>query len=367
MWRWCSRSWASGGCAAALRRCSIAGSSRRRRCGAIWRTGPRDLTAAVACRPRRRAASRGCSPASRRPRRGSSTTARSGIRSSRCSPPTSGVCAAGRRAGRSTARAGQAAFRALIDRLRGYFLTQDGKPREQGLRRHRLHSGRLRLRRRLEAASSGGRGARAGDRGGRPRVPTRSERRPVARRLADLRRRAAPVPADARRARAARFLRRARAGGPAAEGDGRVRAQPVSGSRRATATCSSTSSRTPAARSGSSSPQLVRSWGEGLGAAADALAAVDLHRRRSQAVDLRLPRRRRRRCSTRRRRSSSGSGPTGDPRRAISVSFRAAPALLAFVNDVFGAIVEKAAGSRPTRFRYEGTRFRFPTTRSISG
>ncbi len=34
--------------------------------------------------------------------------------------------------------------------------------------------------------------------------------------------------------------------------------------------------------------QLVRSWGEGLGAAADALAALDLHRRRPQAVDLRF-------------------------------------------------------------------------------
>ena len=120
----------------------------------------------------------------------------------------------------------------------------------------------------------------------------------------------AAVPAHARGARAARFLRRARARGQAAEGHGRVRARAGCGSRRATGTCSSTNFRTPAVRSGSSSRQLVKSWGEGFGAASDAHPAVDLHRRRPQAVDLRFPRRRRRGASTRRRASSRRCGRT---------------------------------------------------------
>ena len=54
-WRWCSRSWASGGCAAAWRRCSIGGWWRRTRCAGFSQSGPRDLTAAtrVPRRPRR--------------------------------------------------------------------------------------------------------------------------------------------------------------------------------------------------------------------------------------------------------------------------------------------------------------------------
>ena len=50
MWRWCSRSWANGGCARGWRRCS----DRRLVAPALLRRyladGPRDLTAAVACR-----------------------------------------------------------------------------------------------------------------------------------------------------------------------------------------------------------------------------------------------------------------------------------------------------------------------------
>ena len=50
MWRWCSRSWANGGCAWGWRRCS----DRRLVAPALLRRyladGPRDLTAAVACR-----------------------------------------------------------------------------------------------------------------------------------------------------------------------------------------------------------------------------------------------------------------------------------------------------------------------------
>ena len=70
----------------------------------------------------------------------------------------------------------------------------------------------------------------------------------------------------------------------------------ASSSRRATSTCWSTSSRTPAARSGSWSSCSIRSWASGLRARRRATRALDLHRRRSQAVDLRLSRRRSRRA-----------------------------------------------------------------------
>ena len=94
--------------------------------------------------------------------------------------------------------------------------------------------------------------------------------------------------------------------------------------------------------------------------AGSAARADDLRRRRSQAVDLRLPRRRRRRPAAGRRRIA-GSGPTGDVRRAISPSFRAVPPLLAFTNDVCSTPSRR----RPTRadaFRYE-EHDRFPVRR----
>ena len=51
------------------------------------------------------------------------------------------------------------------------------------------------------------------------------------------------------------------------------------------------------------------------------------------------------------------------PRRAISVSFRSAPALLAFVNDVFGAIVgASGAGDRRDAFRYRRDAIGFRST-----
>ena len=62
------------------------------------------------------------------------------------------------------------------------------------------------------------------------------------------------------------------------------------------------------------------------------------------------------RCSTRQR-LRVGLREQDDPRRAISVSFRSRPRILAFVNDVFDAI-EKAP-ERADRFRYEETD-RFP-------
>ncbi len=108
--------------------------------------------------------------------------------------------------------------------------------------------------------------------------------------------------------------------------------------------------------------QLVKSWGEGFRRGRRCDPAVDLHRRRPQAVDLRVPRRRRRDGRRGRRRSSTRCGPDGSPRQAITVSFRSAPGILAFVNDVFAAIVDGEAASAAARrdaFRY-GERDRFP-------
>ena len=54
--------------------------------------------------------------------------------------------------------------------------------------------------------------------------------------------------------------------------------------------------------------------------------------------------------------------PDGSPRQAITVSFRSAPGILAFVNEVFAAIVDGEAASATARrdaFRY-GESDRFP-------
>ena len=126
MWRWCSRSWASGGCAPGWRRCSAAGWSPRACCGGTWRPVLADLTAAVACRARPRDRLALLRRRARRARGVSRNRAAGDSRSSRCWPATS----RGLDAGISFDRAsGQAAFRVLVDRLRGYFLTQEGKPR----------------------------------------------------------------------------------------------------------------------------------------------------------------------------------------------------------------------------------------------
>ena len=80
------------------------------------------------------------------------------------------------------------------------------------------------------------------------------------------------VPADARQARRARFLRRARAHAGAARAAWTSSRAAASSSSRAISTCWWTSSRTPAARSGSWSRELMSSWAEGAGARPTPLA-----------------------------------------------------------------------------------------------
>jgi hypothetical protein len=150
-------------------------------------------------------------------------------------------------------------------------------------------------------------------------------------------------------ARGARFCRRARTRRRPLEADGRV-AQPYR--LKAITTCSWTSFRIRAAHNGTSSSswsELARAW-----ASADALppsifivgdrkhsiygfrdAEVGLLEEAAQFV--------------------GGLRGGEDAQRAISVSFRSAPPLLAFVNDVFTAVQagEPASGRRPYAFRYD--------------
>jgi ATP-dependent helicase/nuclease subunit A len=98
---------------------------------------------------------------------------------------------------------------------------------------------------------------------------------------------------------------------------------------------------------------LVRSWGEGFGAAADALQpTIFLVGDRKQSI-----------YGFRDAEAAmleeaagfvAGLRPDGQPRQAISVSFRAVPELLAFVNDLFDEIARSTDASRRDAFRYSG-------------
>jgi ATP-dependent helicase/nuclease subunit A len=105
--------------------------------------------------------------------------------------------------------------------------------------------------------------------------------------------------------------------------------------------------------------QLVRSWGEGFGAADDAIApSIFIVGDRKQSIygfrdaDVALV--------DEAAEFIAGLRPAAHPRHAISVSFRSAPAILAFVNDLFGEIVRDGTGdTRKDGFRY-GEYDRFP-------
>ena len=109
---------------------------------------------------------------------------------------------------------------------------------------------------------------------------------------------------------------------------------------------------------------LIQSWGEGLGLAHHGPArAVGVHRRRPQAVDLRLPRRRRVGALAMPAAIWRGSGQGTDVRRSITRSFRSVTPLLAFVNDVC-ADIEKAP-ERADAFAY-GSDDQFPAGRDAA-
>ena len=113
--------------------------------------------------------------------------------------------------------------------------------------------------------------------------------------------------------------------------------------------------------------QLVKSWGEGFGAADDAIPpSIFIVGDRKQSIygfrdaDVAMV--------------DEAAGfvnelrPDGSPRQAITVSFRSAPAILAFVNDVFTSIVDgdaTNAAARRDAFRY-GDSDRFPAREGTS-
>ena len=111
--------------------------------------------------------------------------------------------------------------------------------------------------------------------------------------------------------------------------------------------------------------QLVRSWGEGFGAAADAIPpSIFIVGDRKQSIygfrdaDVGMV-------------DEAGLfidalRPDGSARQAITVSFRSAPGILAFVNDVFAAIVDADAttSARRDAFRY-GESDRFPVDETL--
>jgi ATP-dependent helicase/nuclease subunit A len=105
--------------------------------------------------------------------------------------------------------------------------------------------------------------------------------------------------------------------------------------------------------------QLVRSWGEGFGAADDALRpSIFIVGDRKQSIygfrdaDVAL--------MDEAAAFIQGLRPGGVPGRSIAVSFRAVPEILAFVNDVFAAIVGETTGEpRKDGFRY-AEQDRFP-------
>ena len=107
--------------------------------------------------------------------------------------------------------------------------------------------------------------------------------------------------------------------------------------------------------------QLVKSWGEGFGAAADAIPpSIFIVGDRKQSIygfrdaDVAMV--------DEAAAFIDALRPDGSPRQAITVSFRSAPGILAFVNEVFAAIIDgdaTNAAARRDAFRY-GESDRFP-------
>ncbi len=99
---------------------------------------------------------------------------------------------------------------------------------------------------------------------------------------------------------------------------------------------------------------LVRSWGEGFGAADGALApSIFVVGDRKQSIygfrDAEVA------VLDEAGGFVAGLRPEGQPRQAISTSFRAVPELLSFVNDLFSAIAGETDAQRRDAFRYGET------------
>ena len=104
--------------------------------------------------------------------------------------------------------------------------------------------------------------------------------------------------------------------------------------------------------------QLIRSWGEGAGASDDAIRpSIFVVGDRKQSIygfrdaDVSIV--------DDAARFIEDLRPDGSPRRSIAVSFRSAPEILALVNDLFAAIASESSTTRRDGFRYEETD-RFP-------
>jgi ATP-dependent helicase/nuclease subunit A len=255
---------------------------------------------------------------------------------------------------------GQAAFRGLVDRLRAYFLTQDGRPRErafagtgftaehcdsaEGWRRHRQAAGELSPSI-AEAIRSFRRDLNA--------VLSRGVWRIFAVTLSQYQRSLDTHGLLDFSGVLERAVQMLKGMGEFAQSRYRLEAryrhvlvdefQDTSRAQWELVAC------------------LVRSWGEGFGAAADALPpSIFIVGDRKQSIygfrdaDVTV--------------LDEAAGfieqlrAAGTPRRAIAVSFRAAPTILAFVNEVFNDI-DKAEG-RADAFRY-GDADRFPNATAV--
>ena len=114
--------------------------------------------------------------------------------------------------------------------------------------------------------------------------------------------------------------------------------------------------------------QLVKSWGEGFGVAAAAIPpSIFIVGDRKQSIygfrdaDVAMV--------DEAAVFIDGLRPDGSPRQAITVSFRSAPGILAFVNEVFAAIIDgdvSGATARRDAFRY-GDHDRFPPFDTAQG
>ena len=252
-------------------------------------------------------------------------------------------------------RRAQAVFRALIDRLRGYFLTQDGKPREKnfagtGFKAEHCHTVDAWKRHRQSAAELAPAIAEAirAFRRDLNVVLSRGVWRVFAITLAQYRRTLdahALLDFSGVLERAVAFLK-----GMDEFAQSRFRLE--ARFRHVLVDEFQDTSRAQ----WELVAELVRSWGAGLGAGSDAVApSIFIVGDRKQSIygfrdaDVAV--------LDEAARFVEGLRSEGDSRRAIAVSFRAGPRLLSFVNDLFAAIDK--APDRSDAFRYD-ERDRFP-------